>query len=339
VLVTTNAGDARVRVSLGSFAGATVCAHDALLSAAAAVPPAAAGRSDIAPHVDALEQRRSGGPLGSTSEVLVLYHPQAVTASSAVGRVALASELAARSGARLVRAGIGSQHDLMRLPAHAAEAARAALERDPRVAAVVPNLPVHRLGAPSDPFYAEQWWAWCFGLEEAWAVTTGEVTEGSDPTVVIAVIDDGFNVAHRDLAAKLLPGYDFAEGNDDVRGAGLHGTHVAGIALAAGNNGAAIAGVAHGPSVRLLPVKVFPDDRGRTGTTDALLNGMRWAVGLPVANVEPTPYPAQVVNLSLGVGPDEARDALFAPTVAQMRARGAVVAAGPGGRSPTACRR
>ncbi len=331
VLVATNAGSARVRVSVGEFEGATVCASDRILWSQAVVDPWPGAER----RAEALEPVSGPPSAAGTSEVLVVYHRHAVTMDTALGRAALASELAARSGARLVRAGAGSQHDLMRLPPQAAASARAALERDPRVAAVLPNLPIYRLGAPNDPFYPAQWWAWCFGLEEAWGITTGAVTEGTDPTVVVAVIDDGFNVTHRDIEPKLLPGFDFAEWNDDVRSPfSPHGTHVAGIALALGNNATAIAGVAHGASVRLLPIKVFPDDVGRTGSLDALLNGMRWAVGLPVGGVATNPYPAQVVNMSLGVkySPDaqQRMNSAFDPVVADMRAQGAVLVAAAG---------
>ena len=329
--VDSNGGSASVRVQVGEFVGASICARDAgLLDTDAA----ALGRgSDDGGHWP-LAPGTSTASDQALHDVLVLYHPEVGRAATPVGRAALASELAASSGARLVRAGVGSQHDLLRLPPHALEAAWAALERDPRVAAVVPNLPVHRSSVPNDPSYAAQWWAWCFGLEAAWHVTSGASSADGDD-VVIAVVDDGFNLEHRDLAPKLLPGFDLAEGNDDVRTSlSPHGTHVAGIALALGNNDTAIAGVAYGAAVRLLPVKVFPDDVGKNGTLDALINGMRWSVGLPVTGAPSNRNPADVVNLSLGVGsfPTESMTTLFQTTVAEMRSRGAVVVAAAGNR-------
>ena len=334
VLVTTNAGSVRVRIQVGEFLGATICARDAglLPTDASRLGPGSDGggwqtEPALAPAAGAAGDR-------AAHQVLVLYHPHVVRAATPVGRAALTSELVARSGARLVRTGIGSQHDLLVLPEHAAASARAALERDPRVAAVVPNLPVHRSSVPNDPSYAAQWWAWCFGVDAAWHVSSGAIS-GDGDDVVIAVVDDGFNLEHNDLAPKLLPGYDLAEGNDDVRTSlSPHGTHVAGIALAVGDNGTAIAGVAYGAAVRLLPVKVFPDDVSRNGTLDALINGMRWSVGLPVSGAPANPNPADVVNLSLGVGsfPTEAMKTLFQATVAEMRSRGAVVVAAAGNR-------
>jgi subtilisin family serine protease len=80
--------------------------------------------------------------------------------------------------------------------------------------------------------------------------------------VLIAIVDVGFEIAHPDLAPNLVPGWDFAGdvlGNDDPdpRPDPLgdnHGTHVAGIAGAVGDNGEGVAGVSWGS--RLLPLKV-----------------------------------------------------------------------------------
>jgi subtilisin family serine protease len=64
-----------------------------------------------------------------------------------------------------------------------------------------------------------------------------------------------------------------------------HGTHVAGIAAAATNNGKGIAGVA--PDAKILPVKVL-DEQG--ATFEDMAAGVRWA----------TNNGADVINMSLG---------------------------------------
>jgi serine protease len=331
VSVDSDAGRADVHVVVGEVTGASVCAHDA--GSGPSATALGGDRSTAGPTAGEAPPATTPAGTQAAREVLVVYRADLGPAATRVGRAALGSDVAARAGASLVRAGSGLQHDLVRLPAHAPEAARAALERDPRVALVVPNLPVHRAAVPDDPGYVHQWWAWCFGLAEAWQVATGERAVADGAPVIVAVVDDGFNVGHHDLAAKLLPGFDFAEWNDDVRTSiSAHGTHVAGVALAQGRNDVAIAGVAHGAGVLLLAVKVFPDDPGRNGSLDALVNGMRWAVGLPVAGSPPNPYPADVVNLSLGVGTAPSSAPLFEATVAEMRARGAVVVAAAGNR-------
>ena len=346
VRVETNAGTATVRVGVRRSAGVSICAHG-LHDPGVAPTGHAAGSGQQAglaapapgalvaalPDAGALSVGGGARPNGD-SEVLVVYHEHVSVSATSVGRAALSGEVAARAGAALLRAGVQGQHDLMRLPAGATGAALAALERDPRVALVVPNVSVHRLAtAPNDPSYADQWWAWCFGAREAWAVNSGEVAAAGDD-VVVAVVDDGFNPSHADLAPKLLPGFDLAELNADVRTTSPHGSHVAGIALAAGDNGIAIAGLAHGASVRLLPVKVFPDDTRLNGDLNDLVNGMRWAVGLPVAGAPPNENPAHVVNLSLGVGssPPTSTAALLQATVDDLRKQGAVVVAAAGNR-------
>ena len=178
--------------------------------------------------------------------------------------------------------------------------AAARLARDPRVAYAEPNYYLELLKLPNDPFLNDQWNLLEFGLPQAWDVETGT------GKVVVAIIDSGVYGKHEDLSGKLLPGCDFFDGDSDAA-PGLdsgfeagHGTHVAGIAAAVGNNDTGVAGVAYGPGVRLLPVKVF-DDVGTVGTVDELLNGLLWAAGLPVEGVATNPHPADIVNMSLGI--------------------------------------
>lgn len=117
--------------------------------------------------------------------------------------------------------------------------------------------------APNDPSYVNntQWGMKRIQMPGAWDITTGK------PTVVIGHIDTGVDTGHPDLGANLLPGRDLA-GNlrfvdgDDVDGNPMdlygHGTHVAGIIAAVGNNGVGVAGVGWG--LKILPLKVLADD-------------------------------------------------------------------------------
>ena len=76
-----------------------------------------------------------------------------------------------------------------------------------------------------------------------------------------------------------------------------HGTHVSGIVAAQMNNGIGIAGVA--PNIQILPVRVL----GKCGGYDSdIIDGMRWAAGIPVTGVPTNSHPAQVLNMSLGGG-------------------------------------
>lgn len=196
----------------------------------------------------------------------------------------------------VVRSGGGEGPSLVR--AADASAALAALRADPRVQFAERNYRVYPLRAPTDPCYApEQWNLSEFGLQQAWNVETG-----SDNQVVVAVIDAGVQTDHPDLRDKLLQGWDFYDGNSDTDpGAGVvHGTHVAGIAAALGDNLTGIAGVAFGPKVMILPVKIF-DDSGQNATAFLLEEAIRWAAGLPVSGAPGNPHPADVINISLGV--------------------------------------
>ena len=163
---------------------------------------------------------------------------------------------------------------------------------------------------PSDPLYTLQWHYPMIGLPQAWDATTGSAD------VVVAVIDTGVVLSHPDLAGKLVPGYDFisnatrardgngidADPNDpgdlSIGGASsFHGTHVAGTIGAASNNDRGIAGVAWGASV--MPVRVLGL---QGGTAYDVLQGVRFAAGLPNDSATVPPHRADVINLSLTGG-------------------------------------
>ncbi|MDQ1439603.1 MAG: hypothetical protein QOK43_3232 [Acidimicrobiaceae bacterium] len=136
----------------------------------------------------------------------------------------------------------------------------------------------------NDPGLCRQWALPAIGAPDAWATGTGAGT-------TIAVVDTGVDLQHEDLQTKVVAGANFVDSNrppqDDVG----HGSHVAGIAGAATNNGHGVAGVA--PDARIMPVKVF-DASGHT-TTDT--NGK----GSVEAGIEyAADHGATVINLSLG---------------------------------------
>jgi subtilisin family serine protease len=103
----------------------------------------------------------------------------------------------------------------------------------------------------------------------------------------IGIMDTGIHASHPDLAGRVVAQRDFynndAIANDDDG----HGTHVAGITAAHGNNGQGVMGVAYGSNVKLVVAKVC----GRYGCpVSAIADGIRWAVD----------NGANVLNLSLG---------------------------------------
>ncbi len=193
--------------------------------------------------------------------------------------------------------------DLVALPAgQSVEAARDRLSADPRVAYAEPNYYLYMQAIPSDVLIDEQWNLLGFGLPQAWDIETGQ------SNVTLAVLDSGVDLSHEDLRGRIVQGCDFYNQDNDPNpgspksdASTTHGTHVAGIAVATGDNGAGVAGVAY-TGVKLLPVKVF-DDRGldseRTATS-AVAKAIRWAAGLGVDGAQRNPNPARIINLSLG---------------------------------------
>jgi serine protease len=227
----------------------------------------------------------------------------------------------------------GNGPDLLEIrPGASVEAVVAALEADPRVEYAEPNYYLYPLTTiPNDPLFTSQWNMLDFGLPQAWAIETGS------PDIIIAIIDTGVDTEHEDLRVRLLPGCDFYNEDNDPNPGGAtdepaHGTHVAGIAVAVGNNGRGIAGVAFG-GTRAVPIRVF-DDSGNQTDAFKVSTAIRWAAGLPTPGVgtNRNPYPAHIINLSLGgKGPISTLN----DAVAAARNTGAIVvaAAGNDGRS------
>ena len=161
----------------------------------------------------------------------------------------------------------------------------AALADDPRVAEVQVDHVRQAAGRPNDPLVSSTWqYLQLTRLPRAWDVTTGT-------GAVIAVLDSGVAAGHEDLAGGVLAGYDAIDGDTDSADVHGHGTLVAGIAAARGNNKRGIAGTAYG--AKILPVRVL-DSTGH-GTDEVIAEGIRWAVTKG----------ADVINLSLG-GPEVA---------------------------------
>jgi serine protease len=211
---------------------------------------------------------------------------------------------------RVLEPALPGQADLLATSQNAEEVAQR-LNRDPRVEYATPNYYLQALELPNDPNILEQWNLAVAGLPVAWQIETGT----SNP-VRVAVLDTGFDLNHEDLSGRFLPGYDFCStlggqvgqprscaSTDDDPSFGesfnVHGTHVAGILGAVGNNSRGITGAAYGSAVSIVPVKIF-DNTGNTATIDSFAKGIRWAVGQNVQGVPANPNPARIINLSLG---------------------------------------
>ncbi|HBN07125.1 MAG TPA: hypothetical protein DD435_00255 [Cyanobacteria bacterium UBA8530] len=190
------------------------------------------------------------------------------------------------------------------------------LSADHRLVFVEPNLSLKvkdsgisnvslKESKDEDPLRSLQYSLDSMSVPEAWKTSSG------DPKVVVAVIDSGVDPKHEDLKSNLSPeaynayykkkGLDAAAPSVVSRLGGQfaalgHGTHVAGIIAAEGNNKKGIIGVA--PRCTILPVKVFPDlkDNGQNAQDSQTLVAGAVAEGLVYA----AEHGAAVINMSLG---------------------------------------
>lgn len=148
--------------------------------------------------------------------------------------------------------------------------------------------PNHILSAleviPNDPAWGLQYNMVAIRAPQGWVYTTGS------SAVTIAIIDSGVDMTHPDLFGKIVAGYNFVtldynKKNDPSDDYG-HGTHVAGLAAAFGNNGIGMAGTSWG--ARIMPVKVL--NSSGVGTYFNAAAGIVWAAD----------QGARVINLSFG---------------------------------------
>lgn len=142
------------------------------------------------------------------------------------------------------------------------------------------NYRVHALESPNDPDYSFQW-----GLAKIEATAAWDTTTGSN-TVIIAIIDSGVDLDHPDLQANIIAGYDYVNSDPFPDDDNSHGTHVAGIAAAIGNNGQGVAGMNW--KARIMPLKIL-DHNGDGNVFD-----------LTQAILDAADGGAQVINMSLG---------------------------------------
>lgn len=184
------------------------------------------------------------------------------------------------------------------------------------------------------------------------AVTAWDITQGS-PNTVVAVVDTGVG-PHPEFSSRLLPGYDFVSddrfsndgdgrdsnaidpgnwrtadecgNNSPAKNSNWHGTHVAGIIGAQGNNSSGIAGINW--NTRILPVRVL----GKCGGTQSdIIDGLLWAAGIPIPGIPTNSNPAKIINASLGgFAPQGCANTVYPDAINRISAKGAllIVAAG-----------
>ncbi len=139
---------------------------------------------------------------------------------------------------------------------------------------------------PNDPGFKNTKQSWYHNkvkAPEAWDVTRG------DSGLVVAVIDDGFDLKHPEFKGKIYKPWNVVTASSAVNTGrnSNHGTHVAGIAIGVANNGQGVSGIA--PNCKFMPIQVG-DFNGQL-TSTAIIDGILYAIN----------NGADVVNISLGL--------------------------------------
>ncbi len=223
----------------------------------------------------------TGEAPAAAGEYLVGYEP----GTSEAQRLALIEA----AGGRLLRHLPALSADLVAFPtAQIASGSPAeaelmsAMAEQAAVSYVEPNY-TYTISAPFTPTdtLLSQQYAWSrIDAYDGWGLSRGSAN------VVIAVIDSGVQLDHPDLQGKLVAGYDFVQNDSDPGDPVGHGTHVAGTAAAATNNGAGVAGTC--PECRVMPVRVI--SATGSGFVSDIAEGIVYAADRG----------AKVINLSLG---------------------------------------
>jgi thermitase len=222
----------------------------------------------------------------------------------------------------------------------------AAYSKDLSVEYVQPNYIYHAAVAPNDPQYGQLWAFKNTGqtISNAFTqppsspltyTTDNPGTTGDDiniekawdhitdcSSIVVAVIDSGVNYNHEDLASNMwngsvtypLHGYNYVNNNNDPMDHNGHGTHVAGIIGAMGNNAKGTTGICWKASI--MAVRVL--DATGSGTTANIIQGINFAVT----------NGAKVINMSLGSS--GAFDTAFSNSIATAQSADVVVVVSAG---------
>ncbi|MBM3453611.1 MAG: hypothetical protein FJX80_00535 [Bacteroidetes bacterium] len=135
---------------------------------------------------------------------------------------------------------------------------------------------------PSFKYSEKTWHLTAVGASAAWEYSTG------DSRILIAVLDDGFDLRSPDLNSNVVKPYNVKTRNSEVTASTdrFHGTHVASLALGRANNSFGVSGLA--PDCSFMPIQLT-DNQHIISSSD-IIDGLLYAIK----------NDADIINLSLG---------------------------------------
>ncbi|UKS55693.1 Ig-like domain-containing protein [Exiguobacterium acetylicum] len=152
------------------------------------------------------------------------------------------------------------------------------LEKEDNVLHVEEDRLLNLTYSPNDYYFYAQSHHQNIHSEEAWNRSMGA-------NVTVAILDNGIDLNHEDLASKITDPYDVVYDSPYTLTSGDHGTHVAGIVGSSIDNYYGGTGVA--PYASIMPIDVFA---GTSAYTSDVIKGIYRAVD----------HGANIINMSLG---------------------------------------
>jgi len=140
---------------------------------------------------------------------------------------------------------------------------------------------------PPDPGFSDNHKNWSYQAVKVYSAW--DKTEGN-PDIIVAIIDDGFDLGHPEFEGKIVKPFNIPAGNsrpNTAEGRMFHGTHVAATAIGNVGNAQGLCGIA--PRCAFMPIQV--GDRNGNMSTTAIIDAIFYAID----------NGADVVNMSLGV--------------------------------------
>jgi len=154
-------------------------------------------------------------------------------------------------------------------------------QSSPYVRYIQPNHKVQAAAVANDTSRGLQRYLDMINVNAAWDHVT------ANTAITIAVVDTGVDLNHPDLRANLVAGYNFKDNNDNPQDDNGHGTNVAGVIAAVGNNRLGTSGILW--NAKIMPIKAL--DKKGSGEEETLGKAIKYAVD----------NGAKIVVMSLGL--------------------------------------